>query len=496
MKLKESIPSNSVKIIELYNKIDSGILDTSPDFQRKLVWKKHHKYTFIETILMNFPFPEVYIASSEMDVSTLKSKEIVVDGKQRLTAIVEYIKGINDFTSQTKIKSFENLEKEEKKDFLNYLVTVKDLKDMAYTNITEVFQRINSTEYSLNTNERLNALFGDGEFTVFCKQIIDSNYKPEENETDIILNKSEKEFLNTFFTVNEVFSDNDVSRMFDVQYIMLIVSTLLEGDYFGRSLKINEYLEKYNSSFLIYSTPLEYIINSIKIITELKFSKKSYWFNKANLFTLIIEFAKINREKLDLLRLEQSLLDLETKVDLYFSDDESIDITEDEKKYFEVARQGSHEKASRIHRGKIIKKIIQESQISNFEENKNIAFLNEKNILFSILIPTETGLKKGIMDAVSGLREFLISENYHNYEIQLLGPEHKVKKPAKFKKLTEEIETEISLYRSNGRGDYRIWFTDLKSFAEPKDELALTIEQGVLKVLNLSKFDYSNPVTQ
>jgi len=74
MKLKESIPSNSVKIIELYNKIDSEILDTSPDFQRKLVWKKQHKYAFIDTILLNYPFPEVYIASSIMDLENLKWK--------------------------------------------------------------------------------------------------------------------------------------------------------------------------------------------------------------------------------------------------------------------------------------------------------------------------------------------------------------------------------------------------------------------------------------
>lgn len=119
-------------------------------------------------------------------------------------------------------------------------------------------------------------------------------------------------------------------------------------------------------------------------------------------------------------------------------------------------------------------------------------YLNQKNIPFSILIPTETGLTKGIMDAVSGLREFLKTQNYHNYENQQLGPDYKVKKTAKFKDLNSEENTEISLYRSNGRGDYRIWFTDLKNFADPKEELALYIDQGILKVLNLSKYDYTS----
>ena len=159
MKLKESIPSTSVKIIELYNKIDSETLDTSPDFQRKLVWKKQHKYHFIETILLNYPFPEVYIASSEMDVESLTAKEVVVDGKQRLTTIVEYIKGVNDFKEQNRVTSFNKLESDEKKSFLNYLVTVRDLKDMNPDLIKEIFKRINSTEYSLNTVEKTNAQF-------------------------------------------------------------------------------------------------------------------------------------------------------------------------------------------------------------------------------------------------------------------------------------------------------------------------------------------------
>ena len=80
MKLSESIPSSNVKIIELYNKIENGKLQPHPDFQRKLVWKKQHKFHFIGTILLNYPFPEIYIASSEIDVDSLEAKEIVVDG--------------------------------------------------------------------------------------------------------------------------------------------------------------------------------------------------------------------------------------------------------------------------------------------------------------------------------------------------------------------------------------------------------------------------------
>jgi len=252
MKLKEGIQSNSLKIIDLYNKIDAGLLDTSPTFQRKLVWKKQHKFSFIQTILWNYPFPEVYVASAEMDVTNLKAHEIVVDGQQRLTTIVDYIKGIGDFANQKRLVSFDKLTVEEKKDFLNYSVTVKDLKSIGMDTIKEIFRRINSTDYSLNSNEEINARFGDGEFAIFCKQLADKNCRVTVDDTDVIINNEIKEYVNTFFEKNRVFTENDIKRMFDSQYLMLISSTLLEGNYFSRTTRINFYLEKYNSEFKNY----------------------------------------------------------------------------------------------------------------------------------------------------------------------------------------------------------------------------------------------------
>jgi hypothetical protein len=94
-RLDASVPANNQKIIEIYNKIRKNELDPSPDFQRKLVWKKQHKIRFIDTILHNYPFPEVYLAPdpSGPDLSTLTLKDLIVDGQQRLTTIVNYIEG-------------------------------------------------------------------------------------------------------------------------------------------------------------------------------------------------------------------------------------------------------------------------------------------------------------------------------------------------------------------------------------------------------------------
>lgn len=496
MKLKSSIVSNSVKLIDLYNKIDSGALEMRPHYQRKLVWKKQHKYAFIETILLNFPFPEIYIASKDVDVLTLQAKEEIVDGQQRLSTIVDYIKSQGDFQNQTKIPPFDELSLEDKKDFLNYFITVKDLKDIGEAKTKEVFQRINSTDYSLNANERLNARYGEGEFAIFCKQLVEHEFSPNESETEIIILPEIKTKVINFFTENKVFSENDIKRMFDSQYIMLIASTYLDGAYFGRSAKIDYYLEHYNLEFKNYKDILNLLLNSIDIVSRLNLSSDSYWFNKANLFTLLVELSKIDSSKINFEYLETCLLDLEKKVDLYFNGDEEDikNLSSDEIKYFEVARHGSHEQSAREHRGTVVQYIIGQS-IQNMEPTetntaKNIAFFHDKGMPYSRLVITQTGLNKGIMDAVSNVRHFLKEQKIHDYSTQEKGPNHKVKISGQFVALDKSTDTEISMYRANGRGDYRIWFSDLGSFADANDELLLMNKDEELLILNISKYDY------
>ena len=313
-----------------------------------------------------------------------------------------------------------------------------------------------------------------------------------------------RKIFNDFFLSNNIFSENDIKRMFDSQYVMLITSTLLEGKYFGRNLKINEYLEKYNFEFKNYTKILDIILNSINAISNLKLSKGSYWFNKPNLFTLIIELTKVNESKIIFEDLERLLFDLESKMDIYFNGDEDEIklLTSDETKFFEVSRQGSHELAAREHRGKVISNILKQVSIeeadNNVEKEKNIEeentqALNEKNISFSKLIPTETGLAKSIMDATSTVREFLQKKNIHNYSTQEFGPLSKIKRNSYFVNQDfSKTETEMSLYRSNGRGDFRIWFTKLKEFVDANNELVLVVLNGEVNVLNISKYNYSD----
>ncbi|HVX25015.1 MAG TPA: hypothetical protein VHB70_01640, partial [Parafilimonas sp.] len=232
---------------------------------------------------------------------------------------------------------------------------------------------------------------------------------------------------------------------------------------------------------------------------QLALAKNSYWFYKANLFILLVEFANLEESNIQYSTLESSLLELEKKADIYFNDDDDISmITEDERKYFEVARQGSNELGAREHRGKVIREIVSNSlktsavfEGANVEQN--LHYLRAKGEDFAIIKPTETGLRKSIMDAVSSVRYFLKRNNIHDYDNQEFGPDNKVIKEGKFIDGTgDHRTTNISFYRSNNRGDCRIWFTELNSFANASDELALLNLNGAIAILNLSRYNYTS----
>ena len=120
-------PSNK-KISALYKDIKRENLILQPDFQRRFVWNNKHKEKFIDTILKGFPVPEIYVAQRGIDIETIESEEVVVDGQQRLHTIVEYIDEPDD--SQvfgSIVKKYKKLSKDEKEEFLNYTLLIRDL---------------------------------------------------------------------------------------------------------------------------------------------------------------------------------------------------------------------------------------------------------------------------------------------------------------------------------------------------------------------------------
>lgn len=104
------------------------------------------------------------------------------------------------------------------------------------------------------------------------------------------------------------------------------------------------------------------------------------------------------------------------------------------------------------------------------------------------IVPTETGLAKGIMDAHRGLRDYLSRAGFHDYERQAKGPQAKVLAPAKYVGAASTEDATVSLYRPETKGgDPRIWITGLARRAKAGNLLALLVHNETLYVVNTSE---------
>lgn len=81
------IQSNDMALMNIAALHESGSLDLSPRFQRRNRWDRERQSQLIESFMLNVPVPPVYLAEEARGVFA------VIDGKQRLTAIVQYLNG-------------------------------------------------------------------------------------------------------------------------------------------------------------------------------------------------------------------------------------------------------------------------------------------------------------------------------------------------------------------------------------------------------------------
>lgn len=137
---------------------NNDLLELSPDFQRRTVWSEKAKSYLIDTIVRGKPIPKLIISQEMKGNRTVR---VVVDGQQRLRAILEFING--DFkisrAHNKKLAGFTymKLPKQFKQAFLQYELGVDLIFNMAYENILDIFARINSYTVMLNKQEKLNA---------------------------------------------------------------------------------------------------------------------------------------------------------------------------------------------------------------------------------------------------------------------------------------------------------------------------------------------------
>ncbi len=333
-------------IRELLTAIRNGTLVPSPEFQRNLVWSNKHKSAFIETVLRGYPFPEIYIAAGEVDPDTGEAIEMLVDGQQRLTTLYQYFSQSQDLKLTKGISPYSDLTHEKKINFLKYEVVVRDLGQTSITEIKEILQRINSTNYSLNAMEINNARY-DGEIKQFA----------------------EKFSQDSFFAKHQVFSKTDGKSMNDVSFALSVVITVMLT-YFNLEKEFESFLHHYNNEFEDKQRLETEFQEVFRFINECDLPEDSRAWRKPDLFTLLVEIHRAlfkGKKNIKPIEAGKRLLRFYDLVNKLARTDEEVGAKHGRiQEYYKAAIQGTQSRSNRIKRGKIIQEVIN----GNFEFEK------------------------------------------------------------------------------------------------------------------------------
>jgi len=221
--------SKSYSINDFFEWYERKQLKLSPKFQRRSVWRPEAKSFLIDTIIRRKPLPKIFIRQIT-EVETRTTIREVVDGQQRLRAILEFLNDgykINkNHNSQYGDMFFSNLPNEVQSLILSYELSVDVLINVDDSDILDIFARLNSYAVTLNKQELLNA-----EYYGYFKQLV--------YELAFAYNK--------FWITNKIFTDYKIMRMAEVELVTDIIIGMIDGIQHRKvALK---YYDKYDKLF-------------------------------------------------------------------------------------------------------------------------------------------------------------------------------------------------------------------------------------------------------
>jgi rubredoxin len=146
-------------VFELSRLEQTGQLVLQPSFQRYYVWTDKQASALVESIFLQLPIPLIYLAEES------GGEYAVVDGQQRLTALINYTRNLYELTGLTVLTDlngnrFSELTKSQQRHIENYLLSVIRIGKESHPEVKfEVFERLNTGSVKLNDQEVRNAVF-------------------------------------------------------------------------------------------------------------------------------------------------------------------------------------------------------------------------------------------------------------------------------------------------------------------------------------------------
>jgi hypothetical protein len=210
-------------IKEVFQKIGSKLLILNPEYQRREVWGEDKKIPFIESLFMGITIPPIYVVEIPPENVLAEMRYEVVDGKQRLTTILNFIQ--NELELKEKYLeyygdlfdklNFSQIEQNHKSIVSELLSSVLDVYVISANSPEftkyDIFSRLNKGAQSLRINEIRKAIYRSHTITM-----LETHIEP------LIISKDCKYHL--------IFSDAKIKRYEDYGVFFSAITFYLKTD--------------------------------------------------------------------------------------------------------------------------------------------------------------------------------------------------------------------------------------------------------------------------
>jgi hypothetical protein len=376
---EKSFSLGRLDIVDLYEWKNSNKLVYQTYFQRQFVWREKDKRDLIDTIMKGFPIPAIFICDAGTDFANLSKRYNVLDGRQRLESIFEFLE--NQYTYDNKY--FKDFTDDEKKKILNYNITLIqmyiDPDDTA--KIKEIFKRLNKNAYNLNKMEKQSTQLVEYDYMIIAKivsgivqfeniesyleEIHDLFSDDEESDGTEITEYSEMEkeakeipddvkkickwdnikYINEILTSDIVFTSYDRQRQVALQYFLNVFSCILKEEMINRNVSEKTIIALSDISKDLIGQKLIECNKACEKLIDVYEGVDPFWKNKTSFFTLCYVLT-INKSQRDAAEISD-LLDAFQKSN-----------SDDWQQYYEASNQGVNDKKVRELRVEMLSKVL------------------------------------------------------------------------------------------------------------------------------------------
>ncbi len=321
------------------------LLNLDPPYQRRSVWNQDFKDFFIDTLLLNYPAPALFMYE-EINQNGVANYN-VVDGKQRLSTIFDFVENkfpISEKASLNELrgKYFDEIDRDLKIRFWNYSFLVEYLPTSDESIINNIFDRINRNVARLTSQELRHAKYS-GVFIMTVEEI-----------TDIVNEK----FNNTIPRI----AQQSRKQMKDVELFAQILLMLEEGPKSYNSDELDIAFNNRDSEWAEMETVKSLFLSTIEILSQIlaldteNIIKYSRLTNQADYYSLIGALGENLKNGINI-SAEIYLEKLKAFILLVESEEARLNNPEIES-YYQNARVATNRTSARKDRVRILKSYI------------------------------------------------------------------------------------------------------------------------------------------